>query len=63
MSLVPTQNISREELDILNRALDCFYKSDSDLTDDERDILILLKEKIKKVRFSNFDVCQLETLK
>lgn len=61
MSLAPTQNINREELDILNRALDCFYKSDSDLTDEEKEILILLKEKIKQVRFSNFQLCQLET--
>lgn len=62
MSLAPTQNISREELDIINRALDCFYKSDSDLTDEEKQILIVLKEKIKEVRFSNFDFCYLETL-
>lgn len=61
MSLAPTQDISREELEILNKALDCFYMSDSVLTDEDETAVIVLKEKIKKVRFSDFDICQLET--
>lgn len=63
MSLAPTQHLSREELEILNKALDCFYMSDAVLTDEEQTAVIVLKEKIKKVRFSDFDVCLLETLK
>lgn len=63
MSLAPTQEITRQELDILNRALDCFYMSDAVLTDEDETAVIVLKEKIKKVRFSDFDICLLETLK
>lgn len=63
MSLAPTQHLSREELEILNKALDCFYMSDEVLTDEQETAVIVLKEKISKVRFSDFDVCILETLK
>lgn len=63
MSIASTQNFSREELEILNKALDCFYMSDAVVTDEDEMAVIVLKEKISKVRFSDFDVCILETLK
>lgn len=63
MSLAPSQELSRQELEIINRALDLYYMSDAVDTDDKEMEVIILKEKFSKVRFSDFDVCLLETLK
>lgn len=63
MSLAPTQDLSREELDLLTRALNCYYLSDEFSDDQTCTKIDILKEKINKVKFSDFDVCQLQTLK
>lgn len=63
MAIAPTQNLSRKELQLLIKSLDCYYLSD-EFSDDETCTQIdILKEKIKAVTYSDFDVCILETLK
>lgn len=63
MSLAPTQHLSRNELQLMIDALDCYYLSDEFYDDETCTKIDILKEKIKIVRDSDFDVCILETLK
>lgn len=63
MSLAPTQDITRKELRTIINALDCYYMSDVDFTDEDEVNFSILKEKIKTIAYSDFDVCQLQTLK
>lgn len=60
--LAPTQELTRQELDIINRALDLYYMSPAVVSDADETEVIVLKEKFAKVRFSDFSVCNLETL-
>lgn len=60
--LAPTQELTRQELDVINRALDLYYMSPAVVSDADETEVIVLKEKFAKVRFSDFSVCNLETL-
>ena len=58
MSLSPTQNISRSDLQILSDALDLYIAQSI-----SPEQAIILKEKIRKTKDGDFDVCLLEALK
>lgn len=61
-NIAPTQQLTRQELDVINRALDLYYMSPAVVSDADETEVIVLKEKFAKVRFSDFSVCNLETL-
>lgn len=61
-NLAPTQELTRKELDIINRALDLFYMSPAVVSDTDETEVIVLKEKIAKVRFSDFSMCTIDTI-
>lgn len=61
-NVAPIQELTRLELDIINRALDLYYMSPAVVSDSHETDVIVLKEKFSKVRFSDFSMCTLETI-